>query len=745
MAHRRYGTHRKPRQLPAHQDQDAWSTQSRVINKLIGQELYSEAFVKLDAALTDGASDQLKADVLNLSADALFAQGKFAEADNAYAQALLLARNDSLAKARSSIGRLRSLLKNVQVTDALTLANAFLNDTVVDWQTYCSEVAQAQSATNGGQVATVPPQPIRPTVVASRIAKQFFDEGEVEAARNFWNQSVALEPAGATKARIGLAEIYLRNNLPSDASAFANQALQIGKFQKKTLSAWTILIKANQLQGIAGVDTSLLQKLQSIKATVRARAIFCIVRCLRSHGDPVWKDIAIQWLQNNNSTKTFIIAAELKKLLLSSPSSAAQGSSSIAGAASALIQTANVTPLEWTFAIKQMVASALATNTYCDWQALVQQGVNTFGEIFRSRLTHAVARTFIKASRSDLAQPLLENALSSLPNTDSVWGKSAWSLASLKESFSDFTAAANLYQLISQNPSTASRFRVQAKVRWVRSLIASGQTSEISSAVSEISSILVQSQDHRLLLDCSRQLYLGSPELKPLADTLFSTGETLAKQMLQAATSSEEAATLSAIIALRQSDLNKPERVVQDWETLSPQRRLWLWSTKKEHWEYLGLVVRSYIRLGQASTAETLVNQYLQDPATPVDGIAILGVRWGLYKISKSQLAAAIPFFERAAALSPNNINTVYAFYWLALKSYTDSDTQASTYYASRIRAIAANQLGIGWLRSMVARSICIAANLQRSSLPTNELIPFDELSRELNIINGDLMSVLSN
>ena len=121
-----------------------------------------------------------------------------------------LSLGDSQAWFRPWLGEVRSLLKSGNVAGALDRAAALVAQAVSAEAAFAQLTAQAQAALNAGGPVTIPPRPPRASVVASRLGRIFFLEGELDAARQLFASAGQLNPNGGTRARLGLAEVALR-------------------------------------------------------------------------------------------------------------------------------------------------------------------------------------------------------------------------------------------------------------------------------------------------------------------------------------------------------------------------------------------------------------------------------------------------------------------------------------------------------------------------------------------------------
>ena len=240
----------------------------------------------------------------------------------------------------------------------------------------------------------------------------FFSEGETDSAASMWQQALSLEPQGVPKARIGLAQIALRQSRLADAMQFSSDALKLNRAHASSLSAWEINIAARIGQGLTAVDPNLEAVLQQAPRSVQARAQLCIVRTLRSQHDPSWTSRANQWLSSVTAQKYPVVAAELSKMLLATKKLSSNDPTGQLGAANAVLQTANISPSETLTAAKELVRASCFNGQPVSAQNLIAQAVQKFGGSIRGKFTHSLALSYMMGKRHDLARPFVYKAMS---------------------------------------------------------------------------------------------------------------------------------------------------------------------------------------------------------------------------------------------------------------------------------------------------------------------------------------------
>jgi tetratricopeptide (TPR) repeat protein len=720
---RRQHAFRKPRPQNG-ADRNPQSALRRALGKLIGRTAYAEALAQLNSQLAAGGLDEATtAEVFCYAADVLFAQGKFDEAADAFGKAAGHAFRGA-GWLRPAVGRVRSLLKGVQVEAAFGVAHEAVADGARRRQVYQQELAQAQAALAADRPAVVPAQPLRDSVIATRFARLFFQEGELEFARTLWQEALAMEPQGATKARLGLAEIALREGRVADASRLAADALRVGKFRAKTLPAWPLLLKADFQQGKTELNPSLLLGLQQTKAGVRARATLLIVRTLRGQHHPQWAALANQWLAANPNGSA-IVAAEFKKLMLASKQREAGDALGQLAAAVAVRETRGISAQEFLAAAKEQVRASCFADSPTSWSALVAQGVSRFGEEFRGRLTHSLALSYMMGRRHGLARPLLEANMIALPATNLEWSKSVWALARMENFLGNYPRAAQLYQQVYRQPAVPVRFRLQAQIRWLDALVMAGDHPSINAARGEILAAVGQIEDYETLLDFSRQLFWG-PEGLALAHQVFELGKTRAIALFQASVRPAEALKVLFKLTRRQIlDFHDSAGAVAFWEQSVAGKIDWLWADTTQFWSYLALVFEGITREKRMDEAVALAVRYLEDKATSSEGRVILGIPYGLWLIKQGQSGPALELFSLLIDESPSHPLCAAAYYWLAIAALKQGDQPMADRYAARVQAVQGINADFFSQRELESQALLIRAEMN-VDLVSRQIVNYD-------------------
>ena len=226
-----------------------FSSSLRRIGEFIQKRDFPAALAKADQAIaSSGGSD--KARVLALVGDSEFKRGRFAEAAQIHLQAASESVNHVSLWLRPYIGQVRALLKVPQVNDALVMARHAVALAEAKMAEFNEQVRQAGDSVRANGSVEVPPVPLRVSVVATRMGYLFLQEGEPEAAEEFFQKAIESAKGGANRARQGLAQIALARGELGKAFNTALDAIRMGKSKAKTISAWSTMIAARRQIGV---------------------------------------------------------------------------------------------------------------------------------------------------------------------------------------------------------------------------------------------------------------------------------------------------------------------------------------------------------------------------------------------------------------------------------------------------------------------------------------------------------------
>ena len=742
MPKRTRAVFRKPRQKAIAPDKDPWSAKARLIGKQISKGAHAEALTALDReAGGKNLPSTRKAQIISFVADVAFVQGRYAEAANTYAKASASVQNDLQGWLRPAVGRVRALLASAESDAARSVANDSIQKAVASRAQYQRIIAQAQSTTSANISVDIPAKPPGPSQVATRMAQHFFDAGEQEIAGSLWRQALDLDPKRAISARLGLSKIALRASMFDEAANLAAGALDAGKYSRKTLGAWPLLIRAKSSQGTTTLDPTLLQNLAGTKPSVRARTMLVIARTLRTRGNPQWETVVHSWLDEESAKKYPIIEAEMRKLVSADARRSPDATPAARiEAAVALANVPNVSRPELLAAFNEQVRANCSVGNIPDWQGFVDHACITFGENVRPKFMHSIANAFIQGGHQDVARPILQAIVATQVPSERVWRQSMWKLGKLEAASGKHLIAASHYQLLGSQPEVPARFRLQAKLEWVNSLVKSGKSDSLLAAIPEMAPIMNDVMDHVTLLDFARQLKFAPDTASELRKQAFERGESLALQAMNVAQSPDRKVEILHKLTRRRVDFGKFPAVVSSWKDLDATSKDQLWSGKPEYWEYLALVYFSYAQTDQNAEAETLARQYLDDPTSPNASVA-LEIEYARHQVHIGELKTAFASFTKAVQKSPNYLRSAYAYYWFALENLSRNDEATAAVWGGKMQQVVGDTNLSGEQKLLMSAAIYLQ-NSGRYTAPiySNHDLGEADFDRVKSIINNDVL-----
>ena len=705
----------------------------RGVRDCVKRRQFASALSQINTQLAANPAPAFKTQLLCFAADALFAQGKFSEAAGAYAQVGQQAQTQPLNWLRPAMGEVLSLLKDTQVAAAQTRALAVVQQGVTVWQQYQAQFAQANAAIAAGGQAVIPAKPPTPAAVTNRLAKQFFSEGEVAIAKALFQQALQLSP-NSCHARLGLAEIALRESDGATAAQLARQAITLGLYRAKTLPAWNLLLAAGRRLGTDTLDTPLLNGLAQATPKVRARAVLALAAGLRGQGDARWQTIASNWLTQSGANQPKI-AAELRKLKVAHSRLNATPLADQLQAAQAVLQTPNLSPSEWLAATKETVRLQFQLSQAPQLDALITQGTTRYGAGKQARFTHGLALACKKAGQNAFAVQLLQRNVTNATGEAQV--RAQYALAQTQAAQGNHADAAQNYWTISQNSALGQRKRLYALMQWTREISATSQPELIGQARPQIEAALPQISDYELVLDLSRQVLISKIE-RSFAMQVFERGQQLALAALSAAGHPATAATILFKFARRANDLCQYDAIISTWTGLNEAKRNWLWSAREDFWNYLELIFRAYRDSNQGQAGEQFITTYLNDSATPPHGYAILGVSYAAMKRNQSNFAAMFATYEKMIQVAPTHEWTCAAYYWLALRAWKRGLSAVASAFGDKILLVIENCTR-GHRQIMRASAWCLKVGLDVSQVPPEAGVSTGEFQVQRSLIQRDL------
>jgi len=515
-------------------------------------------------------------------------------------------------------------------------------------------------------------------------------------------------------------------------------------FQAKTLPAWSVLLAASQQVGATGVEAELMTALAGASPSVRARSILAIVRILRNHSDPSWKQIANNWMQQEGAANP-TIAAEVTKLKLADARRYAQSSpSDQLQAAQQFLQTPNLGPKEWLTGTKEVVRTSLLLGQDPAIATSVSEGTTRYGQTFQAAIVHGLALACKKANRSDLATGLFQQNISSLAIASADLGKSLWALAKMQAEQGNYTDAAASYWAYSQRADMPQRFTLYALLEWTRAISAANQPDQLAQSQPLLDAALGQITDYELVLDLARQI-LKSPLDPSYALQVFQQGQQLALQAFDACLDPSAAATILFKLCRRANDFGQYDAMLDSWTRLSTQQQQWLWSEGGDFWNYLELVFRAYRDSSQEDDGEAFISAFLNDPSTPAQGYAILGVSYAAMKRREGDFNTAMSVYNKMTQVAPTNEWTSAAYYLLGLQAWSQGNQNQLPSFGDKILLALGNDWGMAWRKDTATSAWCFKSGLDLSQIPPLPGISQDQLQARVATIQSDLDTLTSS
>ena len=698
--------HRSPR------DKTPLSASLRKIGEQIQKKDFAAGLSKANQTLTaPGMTEHARSRVLALVGDSEFKRGRFTEAAQIQLQAATKSVDHATLWLRPHIGLVRALLKAPQVDQAVVMARQAVALAEAKRADFEQQVSAANFKIKNRIQVFVPDLAPRVSVVATRMGYLFLQEGEPEAAEEFFQKAIESTNGGANRARQGLAQIALAKGAFGSAIEIATDAIRRGAYKAKTLPAWKTLIAARRQLGGWRISDRLIENLDTAPAGVRSRTILTIVRELRKSDMRQWREVAERW-SSQEGAQFPIIETEIRKMLLSSAKAEPGNATEKREKAENLLEMPDLSAKEWLTGAKELVRASLWEGQSVDIDQLVATAVAAYGEDFVPRTRHSLALSCMMAKRHDLARPLLQANIQHVPTMNAMWGKSVWALARM-ESLFDQAESARLYRLFSEESSIPVRFRLQAQLLWCQALIAAGQPGPLLEARSLMETTLGNIQDPDVLMNFARQLQFGPPDLREWGKQLFEQGSSLALNQFNEATVPSLAMNRLFKLARRQvRDFGRNQEVIALWESLTPVKKDWLWSESSDFWGYLELVFEAYARSGKMPEAEEFARALLDDPASPSEQLPFIGVPLARRLMRTSRSSDGMTIFERMTQASPTHPLSAEAWYWMALSSYKQGEYKKSKQCATRIREAQGTAVGLLDEWNLDAKALLILANM---------------------------------
>jgi tetratricopeptide (TPR) repeat protein len=611
-----------------------------------------------------------KTQVLAAIGDAQLQRLDYHAAGLAYAKAERAAGNHPRAWLRPAIGQVITALKNLQTEAAWNKAQQILDTAINAEQGLATAIDQAEQQLASGKPASFDGLPHRHSYVGSRLGNLFLQEGYAEMAAALFRKTLEYNPNGATRCRIGLAEIDIQHKDWVSAHDWAISALQIGKFRAKTLSAIALYLKATVAIGASTDLTPVLDGFLQSPRGVRDRAYYEIVLGLRNHRVPAWTRVAKEWLAMPGR-KDSIIETEILKVLLADAKLTPTDALMLSQRAKAVLHCENLQFSEWSFAARERLKvepqAALE---------LIADGIQRYGHERRHAIVHRLARAAFQSGNESLARQLLTQGLSDAPKDRPGWGRMASLLAKIEESAGNFSAAAAAYWAIYAQGSCPERIRLITLLSWARNAMRGGQTAEILQRRKDFEKAISQITDYALLLDMARHAGNTSLEFQEIALTTLAKGTQLAHRLINVQSPPAAARQAWFVLTRRLIDFGRNSEITDLWEGISEELRDRIWSSDDNFWSGLEFVVRAYGAQGRFDEAITLAEDYIDHSAAPPHGIARLATHIAFLALTRGDFASVWSRFDQAIKAAPTHPITAHAYYWKSVLALSQGDRE---------------------------------------------------------------------
>jgi len=140
--------------------------------------------------------------------------------------------------------------------------------------------------------------------------------------------------------------------------------------------------------------------------------------------------------------------------------------------------------------------------------------------------------------------------------------------------------------------------------------------------------------------------------------------------------------------------------------------------------------------------ADIFMMPFLDDPATPPQGYAILGVSYAAMKRSQGDFSTMFAVFGKMVQLAPTHEWASAAYYWFALRSWKQGDGAQTASLAEKMLVALGNDWGMKWKQEMAAAALCLKAGLDLSQVSASAGIAVEELHAQLAVIQTDLSRI---
>lgn len=700
--------------------ENPWAATLRRIGDNIQRRKFDKALSESNELLSQPEiSLHKKSRVLALVADSEFKRGHYAEAAEIQLQAATKNMDHPMLWLRPYIGYVRALLKAPQVEQALVMARHAVAMAETKMGEFDEQVRLADQALAANIAVEAPPVPVRISVVATRLGYLFLQEGEPEAAEEFFQKAIQHAKGGANRARQGLAMIAMSKGEFAEAAEISAEAIRKGHFRVKTLPAWSIHISARRQLGCWRIGDRLIKGLDAAQAGLRARTIFAIVSELRRNGMRQWRKVAEEWMAKEG-VHFPQYERDIRKLILASAKLDGGNASSKREAAERLLRMSELGARDWLSAAKEYVRAGLLEGLSINLDHLLLDAKNRFGKEFVPQAAHRLALSCMIVKRSDMARTLLQTSIEHSRPGHAQWAKSLWALARMEKELANHPESAQAYRRFFEAKGIPARFCLQAQLHWAQQMILAGNPDAFWEAHALMTKTLEKIQNPEILMNFARQLLFGPPELRQWGQEVYLQGEALALTQFNEAAHPAMAMDILFKLTRRQVvDFDRSASAISFWESMNEGKKDWLWSNSSVFWEYLGCLFTAYLRVKDSVAAEEFATSFLNDPASPASGLPYIGIPFAKYLINSGRSEEGLAICEKMANGAPRLPRCAWAWYWKALEALICGRTDKSKDLAQNIRTAQGLQPGTldEWKLDARARLLLADLNITQVDL----------------------------
>ena len=152
--------------------------------------------------------------------------------------------------------------------------------------------------------------------------------------------------------------------------------------------------------------------------------------------------------------------------------------------------------------------------------------------------------------------------------------------------------------------------------------------------------------------------------------------------------------------------------------------------------------MRAYRDTGRLAAAESFGSALLNDPATPPDSLALLGVTYSVVKRRQGDFAGMFSICERMAQCAPSCEWTSIAYYWLGLRAWKAGNAAQARSHAQKMLTALGNDCVIFWKEDYAASAQCLLAGLNLTQIPATCPSRPEKLQARLLEIQNDLGAI---